>query len=245
QAIVPSRGLQPGTVIPSDPLNIPIPDGGFNPDDHLPGKYPTLPHPANVPQASTSPQFIPRQRIVAVAPNNYDRRMTTDIYGNPVHNDMIAVLHETVGSAVSAINTFQNNYTNDDDQVSYHALIARDGTIVYLVPPEMRAYGAGNSVFDGPNGPETVRLDEVLPPSVNNFAYHASLESPSDGRGNGARHSGYTDAQYRSLAWLIGQTDIPEARITTHQAVDRSGSRRDPRSFDRQRFLTALNTYRQ
>jgi N-acetyl-anhydromuramyl-L-alanine amidase AmpD len=169
--------------------------------------------------------------------------MPVDIYGNPVNNQPIVVIHETVGSAASAINTFRNNHPNDNDQVSYHSLIKRDGTIVYLVPPEMRAYGAGNSVFNGPNGPETVRLDTVLPPSVNNFAYHTSLESPADGRGNSSRHSGYSDAQYRSLAWLVAQTGVPTNRITTHHAVDRSGTRRDPRSFDNSKFLALLRTY--
>jgi N-acetyl-anhydromuramyl-L-alanine amidase AmpD len=204
-----------------------------------------LPVPTMVSEATTSPQFVPRQEVIQVDSSNYDQRMATDIHGNPVDNDFIAVLHETVGSAGSAINTFRRSHANDNDQVSYHALVQRNGTISYLVPPEMRAFGAGNSVFAGANGNETVRLDAVLPPSVNNFAYHASLESPSDGRGNSRTHSGYTDAQYQSLAWLIAQTDIPEERITTHQSVDRSGSRRDPRSFDFDRFFTSLRTFRQ
>lgn len=204
-----------------------------------------LPRPAIVETAINSPTFIPRQTVVQIDPTNYDARMVTDINGNLVNNQMIVVLHETVGSATSAINTFLNTHTNDNDQVSYHSLITRDGTIVYLVPPEMRAFGAGNSVFEGANGPETVRLDPVLPPSVNNFAYHASLESPSDGRGNGASHSGYTDAQYRSLAWLIAQTTIPDDRITTHRAVDRSGNRRDPRSFDVERFLSLVHSFQE
>ncbi|MDX2213606.1 MAG: peptidoglycan recognition family protein [Oculatellaceae cyanobacterium bins.114] len=190
-------------------------------------------------------RFVPRQERVTVNPTNYDRRMEVDIYGNPVNNAPIVVLHETVGSASSAINTFRNAYASDDDQVSYHSLIKRDGTIVYLVPPELRAYGAGNSVFASATGIETVKLDAVLPPSVNNFAYHTSLESPSDGRGNGARHSGYTAAQYRSLAWLVAQTGVPDNRLTTHRAVDRSGTRRDPRSFDSQQFTNLLRIARE
>jgi N-acetyl-anhydromuramyl-L-alanine amidase AmpD len=203
-----------------------------------------LPMPMNFPQTINSPGFMPRQEVVSVHSSNYDYRMSTDIAGNPIHNDMIVVLHETVGSAGSAINTFQRENRHDNDQVSYHTLIRQDGTVVYLVPPEMRAFGAGNSVFNGPHGAETVRLDPVLPPSVNNFAYHAALESPADGRGNGSNHSGYTDAQYASLAWLIAQTNIPESRITTHRAVDRSGSRRDPRSFDTQKFFKLLSDFR-
>lgn len=176
-------------------------------------------------------------------PTNYDMRVAVDAGGNPVHNDPIVVLHETVGSASSAINTFQTAHYQDNDQVSYHSLIKRDGTIVCIVPPEMRAFGAGNSVFNGPNGPETVRTNAAFPASVNNFAYHTSLESPSDGRGNGRRHSGYTEAQYQSLAWLIAQTGVPDYRVTTHRDVDRSGNRLDPRSFDTQRFMALLHHY--
>mgnify|MGYP005849446939 CR=1 FL=1 len=223
---------------------IPIPSSGLQPEDHLPSDRPRLPQPVNVPQARNSPQFVPQQQVVQIDPSNYDPRETTDLYGNRINNEFIAVLHETVGSATSAINTFRNNHTSEADQVSYHALVTREGTVVYLVPPEMRAFGAGNSVFVGRNGEETVRLHPVFPVSVNNFAYHASLESPPDGRGNGASHSGYTDAQYRSLAWLIAQSDISRDRITTHRAVDRSGSRRDPRSFDMERFLALVDQFR-
>jgi N-acetyl-anhydromuramyl-L-alanine amidase AmpD len=167
----------------------------------------------------------------------------TDIYGNPATYPLIIVLHETVGSASSAINLFRTPHPRDADQVSYHSLIRRDGTIVHLVHPQMRAFGAGNSVFDGPNGPETVRTNPEFPPSVNNFAFHISLETPSDGRGNQRSHSGYTLAQYQSLAWLVARLPVPDDRITTHQAVDRSGSRSDPRSFDRQKFLGQLQAY--
>jgi N-acetyl-anhydromuramyl-L-alanine amidase AmpD len=205
---------------------------------------PILPTPRIVSQSITSPKYIPQQSIVNVHPSNYETRASQDINGKPINNQMIVVLHETVGSAASAINTFRANNVRETSQVSYHALIERNGAIVYLVPPEMRAFGAGNSVFNGRLGPETVRLHPVFPSSVNNFAYHVSLETPADGRGNGRSHSGYTAAQYQSLAWLIAQTNIPEDRVTTHQAVDRSGMRRDPRSFDPNRFLTLLQTYR-
>jgi len=135
------------------------------------------------------------------------------------------------------------HHVRDDDQASYHTIIKLDGTVVYTVPPEKRAYGAGNSIFKGPNGPEAVITNKEFPPSVNNFAYHISLETPADGRGNSLAHSGYTSAQYKSLAWLIAQTTIPENRITTHREVDRSTSRIDPRSFDRSRLLKHLKNY--
>jgi N-acetyl-anhydromuramyl-L-alanine amidase AmpD len=193
--------------------------------------------------AQTAPNYQPRQVIQLADPSNYGDRYSTDAYGSPIRNQFIAVMHETVGSAQSAINLFQTYHPNDNDQVSYHTLIGRDGTIYYIVPPEKRAYGAGNSVFNGPSGPETVTTNPAFPASVNNFAYHVSLETPSDGRGNGSTHSGYTAAQYESLAWLLAQSNIPDSRITTHKAVDQSGSRQDPRSFDYNRFFTLLQRY--
>ena len=76
--------------------------------------------------------------------------------------------------------------------------------------------------------------------SLNNVALHLSLETPPDGRGDGDAHSGYTAEQYRVAAGqvLLWQAayGIPMSRLTTHQAVDRSHSRRDPRSFRWDRF---------
>lgn len=187
--------------------------------------------------------FTPREEVAPADPSNYGQRFLSDAYGNPVYNEPIVVIHETVGSAQSAINTFQTYHERDADQRSYHALIRRDGTVVYIVPPEYRAFGAGNSVFDGPYGSEAVTTNPAFPPSVNNFAYHVSLETPSDGRGNQSSHSGYTRAQYESLAWLTARTGVPQERITTHQLVDRSGSRRDPRSFNFSQFLQIWSSF--
>lgn len=189
--------------------------------------------------------YRPREEVYLADPSNYDRRVTVDSEGNAVNNDYIVVLHETVGTAMSAINTFQTHHPNDYDQVSYHALITTDGTVVYMVPPEQRAFGAGNSVFFSSQGEEAVSTNAEFPSSVNNFAYHVSLETPADGRNNNnASHSGYTEAQYQSLAWLISRSTIPEERITTHKAVDRSGSRSDPRSFEPERLVRLLRLYR-
>jgi hypothetical protein len=187
--------------------------------------------------------YSPRQGRALAHPTNYGERMTKDIYGRPVNNQLLVVLHETVASAASTIRFFQTPHDKDDDQASYHALVTRDGTIVYFVSPEKRAFGAGNSVFNGSNGPETVKTDPKLPPSVNNFAYHISLETPANGNHNRSSHSGYTEAQYQSLAWLVARTRVPDQRITTHKAVDRSGDRQDPRSFNSQKFLGILHSY--
>lgn len=236
----PSTATTPAAVPPSSAADAP-PKPAADIHTTLPGN--DLPYPIlrDLPNA----RYTPRQEIAPANPTNYGYRFLTDALGNPVTNAPIIVLHETVGSASSAINTFRAAQLRDADQRSYHALIRRNGTVVYIVPPEYRAFGAGNSVFVGANGPEAVLTNPQFPPSVNNFAYHISLETPSDGRGNGRQHSGYTQAQYQALGWLVARTGIPSDRITTHRAVDRSGSRLDPRSFDGQQFLRALQTFAQ
>lgn len=223
------------------PLSPDLPGLGSEFPDPLPNLWGAMPFPSVVTRSAA--QNAPRQEIEPAHPSNFGDRYTKDINGKSVRNAPIVVLHETVGSADSAINTFQTPHPNEDDQVSYHSLIRRNGTVVYVVPPEKRAFGAGNSVFDSPSGREAVKTHRVYPPSVNNFAYHISLETPSDGANNARGHSGYTNAQYQSLAWLVAQTQIPDSRIATHQGVDRSGSRIDPRSFDGRKFFTLLHRY--
>ncbi|MEL6938664.1 MAG: peptidoglycan recognition family protein [Cyanobacteria bacterium J06598_1] len=194
--------------------------------------------------SKAAPDYQPVEQVYLAHPSNYGERFPTDVNGNVLNNPYLVVLHETVGSASSALNLFQTNHPNDADQVSYHTLIGLDGTVYYVVPPEQRAFGAGDSSFNGSNGEEAVFTNPDFPSSVNNFAYHISLETPSDGQNNNsARHSGYTDAQYRSLAWLLARSSVPNDRITTHKAVDRSGTRSDPRSFDPQQLLSLLNQY--
>ena len=198
---------------------------------------------AGVDTAAANKTYTPVEEVIPADPTNYGYRYLTDIEGNPADNSMIVVIHETVGTADSAINTFRTPHADENLQVSYHSLIRRNGNIVHLVHPQMRAFGAGNSIFTGSGGPESVRTHPIFPGSVNNFAYHTSLETPPDGRGNQRRHSGYTAAQYQSLAWLIAHLPVPDERITTHKAVDQSGSKQDPRSFDNAKFMQLLHTY--
>jgi hypothetical protein len=193
--------------------------------------------------APPAPYPQPREVRATVHPSNYGDRYATNTYGQPVRNNWLIVLHETVGSGMSAIHHFQTPHVKDEDQASYHALIFLDGTIVYLVPPEKRAFGAGNSAFVGANGSESVQTNPDLPPSVNNFAYHIALETPADGDHNDPSHSGYSEAQYQSLAWLIARTGVPPERVTTHAAIDRSGERSDPRSFDTGKFRAMLQRF--
>ncbi|MGL6139339.1 MAG: peptidoglycan recognition protein family protein [Planktothrix sp.] len=187
--------------------------------------------------------YSPNEYQALANGTNYGQRFLYDINGQPVNNTPIVVIHETVSDVYSAVNLFQNAQASEDNQASYHTLIMLTGDIVYIVPPDLRAFGAGNSVFASSTGTETVKTHAKRPPSVNNFAYHVSLETPVDGRNNANSHSGYTTAQYQSLAWLIAKTGVPDARITTHAAVDRSGERRDPRSFDGQLFSQYLQSY--
>jgi hypothetical protein len=187
--------------------------------------------------------YIPREIIALATASNYGDRYLKDVSGSPANYSPIIVLHETVGSMNSVINFFQSFQTNEDNQASYHTLIAIDGTIVYFVPPDKRAFGAGNSVFVSPLGKEAVQTNPRYPSSVNNFAYHISLETPEDGMNDDYTHSGYTEVQYQSLAWLVAKTDVPIKRITTHREVDLSGSRIDPRSFDPNLFQKLLSEY--
>ncbi|MBN4005239.1 peptidoglycan recognition family protein [Nostoc sp. LPT] len=192
-------------------------------------------------------QYRPNYQVASVDPSNYGERYVQDVNGVTLHNQPIIVLHETGYSASSAVNFFQVAHTDESVQASYHALVKLDGTVVYLVPPEKRAFGAANSVFESSEGVETVQTNPNLPASVNNFAYHVSLETPPDSYDASSQqtHSGYTEAQYHSLAWLIAQSQVPDHRITTHHLVDRSGKKVDPINFDGQKFLSLLNTYRQ
>lgn len=192
-------------------------------------------------------EYKPNLVAAQVHPSNYGERFTHDVNGVPVNNQPLIVLHETTNSASSAVNFFQNNNVDENVQASYHALIALDGTVIYLVPPDKRAFGASNSVFNGANGAETVQTNPNLPASVNNFAYHVSLETPPDGWGkrNIQGHSGYTEEQYNSLAWLIAQSQVPDERITTHRDVDIANGKVDPLSFDFEKFFNKLHSFRE
>ncbi len=223
--------------------------------------------PPHLAAATSWPKYQPRQEFAPAHPSNYGLRHRLDVWGQPTEQPPLIVLHETAGPADVAIGIFRQDHTGQDDrQVSYHVLIRRDGTVVFIVPPELRAFGAAPSAFQG----KAVKTNPQGVFSVNNFAYHISLESPVDGyyrppdrpqptptpragipqitpspppAVNPLVHSGYTDVQYQSLAWVIAKTCVPWERITTHRAVDTSGSRSDPRSFDWSKFRRYLAQY--
>ena len=170
-------------------------------------------------------------------PTNFGERESRDVWGRATQaRPLVIVLHETVVSEAATVQLFQTPHPRDADQVSYHLLIARDGTRLRIVPDNKRAYGAGMSAF----GDVTQRREPGRVGSINNIALHVSLVTPADGRDDRGAHSGYTEAQYRSLAGQVllwqARHGIPMTRVTTHAAVDRSRSRYDPRSFRWDRF---------
>jgi hypothetical protein len=178
---------------------------------------------------------------LGIDPTNYGERHRRDAFGRELATTpSLIVLHETVYGIGSAINTFMTPHPNDADQVSYHALIGLDGAVVQVLDPSKRAFGAGNSAFNG----EWVVTNRAFRGSVNNFALHVSLETPLDGEDNAPEHSGYTASQYDALALLLAQWmrryGIPPERITTHAHVDLGGERADPRTFDWQALQQRL-----
>ena len=178
---------------------------------------------------------------VRVDPSNFGERFRRDAFGQVIDpTPRLVVLHETVYGLKSAIHTFRTPHPNDEDQVSYHALIGEDGQVVQLLDPSKRAFGAGNSAFNG----QWVVTNPKVGGSINNFALHVSLETPLDGENNNPGHSGYSSAQYDSLAALLadwmGRYPIKLDNITTHQAVDLWGERSDPRSFNWQALQERL-----
>lgn len=198
------------------------------------------PLPADRLQACATQLALPPELPRPAHRSNFGERQTRDAFGREVpHRPQLIVLHETVISAPDTVKLFATPHPKDGDQASYHLLVDRTGQRLRIVPDGGRAFGAGMAAF----GDFTVRIRPQSVGSLNNVALHLSLETPSDGRGDGDAHSGYTDAQYKAAAaqvllWQAAH-GIPMSRITTHQAVDRSHSRRDPRSFQWDRFDAA------
>jgi len=190
------------------------------------------PLPAEALQACAAKLGLPPEQPSPADPSNYGVRQPRDAFGREVpHRPQLIVLHETVISAADTLQRFATPHPRDEDQASYHLLVDRSGRRLRIVPDGARAFGAAMAAF----GDFTVRIRPTSVGSLNNVALHLSLESPPDGRGDGDAHSGYSPEQYRTAAGqvLLWQAahGIPMSRLTTHQAVDRSHSRRDPRSF--------------
>ena len=177
------------------------------------------------------------ERATPADASNFGERQGHDVYGRAVPNrPQLIVLHETVLSAADTLRKFATPHPKDDDQASYHVLVDIGGQRLRVVNDDRRAYGSGMAAW----GDMTVRIRPTSVGSINNLALHLSLESPADGRGDTASHSGYSDAQYRSTAAQVllwqARYGIPLSRVTSHAAVDRSHSRYDPRNFRWERF---------
>ena len=198
------------------------------------------PLPAEQLQACAAQLRLPAELARPAHATNFGERQRRDAFGREVpHTPQLIVLHETVISAADTVKRFATPHPRDVDQASYHLLLDRAGQRLRIVPDAGRAFGAGMAAF----GDFTVRIRPASVGSLNNVALHLSLESPADGRGDDDAHSGYTPEQYRSAAGqvLLWQAayGIPMSRVTTHEAVDRSHSRRDPRSFRWEAFDAA------
>ena len=110
--------------------------------------------------------------FVKIDPTNFGERYDKDAYGRVIDaTPRVVVLHETVYSLSSALNTFMTPHPRDEDQVSYHTLVGQDGRVLDLVDPLSRAYGAGFSAFLG----EWAITNKKLKGSVNNFASASEL----------------------------------------------------------------------
>ncbi len=179
--------------------------------------------------------------FVEIDPTNFGERYDKDAYGRVIDaTPRVVVLHETVYSLSSALNTFMTPHPRDEDQVSYHTLVGQDGRVLDLVDPLSRAYGSGFSAFLG----EWAITNRKLKGSINNFALHLSLETPPTGANANRSHVGYTSKQYDALALVLSgwirSFNLPPAAITTHRHVDLNGERDDPRSFDWSKLQTRL-----
>jgi hypothetical protein len=219
------------------------------------GKAPTWPvrelAPSPVPRQSAAALERCRQTLTArgdirpevatpADPTNFGERQPRDVFGRRVpHEPGLIVLHETVVDEAATLKLFRTPHPRDEDQVSYHMLVSPTGERLRLVADEKRAYGAGMSAW----GDVSVRIRPTSVGSINNVALHLSLVTPPDGRGDSPAHSGYTPAQYRAAAVQVvlwqARWGLPLNRLTTHEAVDRSRTRTDPRAFRWTRFEQA------
>ena len=173
------------------------------------------------------------RKDLPIDPTNFGRATKRDAFGQALDvTPRLVVMHETVYSMTSAINTFLTPHPRDEDQVSYHTLIGLDGKVVDLVDPIMRAYGAGYSSFLGRMG------DHQQTFQGKRQQLRVARQSETPAKGPTTRHATAVTptAQYDALALVlsgwINSFNLAPAAITTHRHVDIGGERSDPRSFD-------------
>ena len=134
----------------------------------------------------------------------------------------LVVIHESLYSYEEIAPLFQSTIHKG----RYHSLIKRDGTVLYITPPNNKAEAAYESSFKG----------EDICGSVDPFAYHICLESPPGSSPVALNHVGYTDSQYYSLSWLIARTRVNMDRVVGHKDIDTRGESIDPRELDMDRL---------
>lgn len=159
----------------------------------------------------------------------------------------LVVIHGTAGSDAGDI-AYLRDLSKDkegksiDTSASYHYHIGRDGTIRQLVPEKMRAWHAGDSMWDGRKGVNSFSIGIGLgnwgPDKT--LAYYRKNPYPE----------AYTVAQMESLVWLCKDImarypEITASRFVGHHQVS-PGRKTDPWGhFDWERFLGALIKPRQ
>lgn len=141
---------------------------------------------------------------------------------------LLVVIHESIYPYDDIAYTFQSSVYRG----RYHALIKRDGNIIYIMKPNQKAQAAYESSFRG----------ESIGGSVDAFSYHICLESPEQSVGVYANHIGYTNDQYYSLAWLISKLkDLDIDRIVGHKEVNHEAI--DPRNLDFNRLKSQIKKF--
>jgi len=113
----------------------------------------------------------------------------------------IIVLHTTAGTAQSAINTSFHGPIGS--RVSYHFIVASNGTITQIVPIVDAAWGNGTTVGSGNQGHmnSTHPVIRSRPTNANNYTVSIGF---GDAGPTGAHTSGrISQAQINAGAWLI------------------------------------------
>lgn len=133
---------------------------------------------------------------------------------------LCVVLHATADAGNEA--GAETWLCHPSSRVSAHLHVRRDGTVVRLVPDELRAWHAGKSWWRGR-------------PRVNDFSLGWEIANRNDGL------EPYTDAQYEALARLSAHyaaQGLPLEAFVSHADVARPrGRKRDPAGFDWARWL--------
>ena len=113
-----------------------------------------------------------------------------------------------------------------ESRASYHVLIGRKGDIYTIVPPEQRAWHAGQSSWGGV-------------PDCNDYTIGVCLSNRNDGE------EPYAEAQriaaVEVCATLCQHFAIPTSRITTHALIATpAGRKTDPRGLELPVFRAAV-----